>query len=62
VARSRVGDDVDVRLGQPAGALSAAAVDAFDPSLLLYPAYYCLVNGTLALLIGARRATTRAGG
>jgi len=45
-----------------AGALSAAAVDAFGPSLLLCPAYYCLVNGTLALLIGARRATTRAGG
>jgi hypothetical protein len=38
-----------------AGALSAAAVGALDPSLLLYPGYYCLVNGGLALLIGARR-------
>jgi hypothetical protein len=38
-----------------AGALSAAAVGAFEPSLLLYPAYYCLVNGGLALLIARRR-------
>jgi hypothetical protein len=44
-----------------AGALSAAAVGAPEPSLLLYPAYYCLVNGGLALLIGARRAAVRAG-
>jgi hypothetical protein len=39
-----------------AGALSAAAVGALEPSLLLYPAYYCLVNGALALLIGGRRS------
>jgi hypothetical protein len=38
-----------------AGALSAAAVGALEPSLLLYPVYYCLVNGGLALLIGVRR-------
>jgi hypothetical protein len=38
-----------------AGALSAAAVGAPEPSLLLYPAYYCLVNGGLALLIVGRR-------
>jgi hypothetical protein len=44
-----------------AGALSAAAVGALEPSLLLYPAYYCLVNGGLALLIIGRRAAMRAG-
>ena len=44
-----------------AGALSAAAVAAPDPSLLLYPAYYCLVNGALALLIVGRRSTTSVG-
>jgi hypothetical protein len=44
-----------------AGALSAAAVGAPEPSLLLYPAYYCLVNGGLALLIVRRRATMRVG-
>jgi hypothetical protein len=42
-----------------AGALSAAAVGALEPALLLYPAYYCLVNGGLALLIGVRRAAAR---
>jgi hypothetical protein len=41
-----------------AGALSALAVATPDPSLLLYPAYYCLVNGALALLIVGRRSTT----
>jgi hypothetical protein len=43
-----------------AGALSAASVGALKPSLLLYPAYYCLANGGLALLIVGRRAGTRA--
>jgi hypothetical protein len=42
-----------------AGALSAAAVGTLEPSLLLYPVYYCLVNGGLALLIGARRTAAR---
>ena len=43
-----------------AGALSAAAVGAPEPSLLLYPAYYCVANGGLALLIcGRRRRTPR---
>jgi hypothetical protein len=42
-----------------AGALSAAAVGVLEPSLLLYPVYYCLVNGGLALLIGVRRAAAR---
>jgi hypothetical protein len=38
------------------GALAAGAVGAFDLSLLLYPVYYCLVNGAIALLIHQRRA------
>jgi hypothetical protein len=44
-----------------AGALSAAAVGALKLSLLLYPAYYCLANGGLALLIAGRRAAMRGG-
>jgi hypothetical protein len=39
--------------------LSAAAIGSLEPSLLLYPVYYCLVNGGLALLIGVRRAAAR---
>ncbi len=38
------------------GALAAGSVGALEPALLLYPAYYCLANGALALLIRARRA------
>jgi hypothetical protein len=38
------------------GALAAGAVGAIDLSLLLYPIYYCLVNGTIVLLIYHRRA------
>jgi hypothetical protein len=37
------------------GALAAGAVGAVDVSLLLYPVYYCLVNGAIALLIYQRR-------
>jgi hypothetical protein len=37
------------------GALAAGAAGAPDPSLLLYPVYYCLVNGALAVLIYCRR-------
>ena len=37
------------------GALAAGAVGAVDLSLLLYPVYYCLVNGAIALLIYHRR-------
>jgi hypothetical protein len=44
-----------------AGALGACAVGSLEPSLLLYPVYYCVANGGLALLIGARRAAVRAG-
>jgi hypothetical protein len=39
------------------GALAAGAVGVPDVSLLLYPTYYCLVNGAIALLIGHRRST-----
>ena len=32
-----------------------------EPALLLYPAYYCLANGALALVIVHRRAIKRRG-
>ena len=38
------------------GALAAGAVGAIDVSLLLYPVYYCVINGAIALLIWERRA------
>jgi hypothetical protein len=38
------------------GLLAAVAVGSPDVSLLLYPAYYCVVNVALALLIQRRRA------
>jgi hypothetical protein len=38
------------------GILAAAAVATPDASLLLYPAYYCLANAFVALLIVWRRA------
>jgi hypothetical protein len=38
------------------GALAAGAVGSADISLLLFPVYYCLVNGGIALLIHRRRA------
>jgi hypothetical protein len=43
-------------LASVAGGLSAGAVGALDVSLLLYPVYYCVANGALALLILARRS------
>lgn len=46
-------------LASVAGALSAGAVGAFDPALLLYPVYYALVNGAIALLIVGRRRALR---
>jgi hypothetical protein len=42
-------------LASLSGALAIGAVGAPDPSLLLYPAYYCLANGALAVLIHYRR-------
>ena len=41
------------------GALAAGAVGAIDVSLLLYPVYYCVVNGAIALLIWERRSALR---
>jgi hypothetical protein len=43
-------------LASVAGALAAAAVAAPDPSLLLYPIYFCLANAAIALLIVHRRS------
>ena len=42
-------------LASLAGALALASVGGLELSLLLYPLYYCLVNGALALLIRHRR-------
>jgi hypothetical protein len=42
------------------GALAAGSVGAVDLSLLLYPAYYCVINAALALLIVHRRAVLAA--
>ena len=42
-------------LASLSGALAVGAVGTLDPSLLLYPAYYCLANGALAVLIHHRR-------
>jgi hypothetical protein len=39
------------------GALAAGSVAALNPALLLYPIYYCLVNGAIAGLIIYRRRT-----
>jgi hypothetical protein len=47
---------VTFALASLAGVLAAAAVASLDTSLLLYPAYYCLANGAIALLIVRRRA------
>jgi hypothetical protein len=41
------------------GALAAGAVGAVDVSLLLYPVYYCVINGAIALLIWERRSALR---
>jgi hypothetical protein len=42
------------------GGLAAGSVGAFDLSLLLYPAYYCVANGALALMIRHRRTALAA--
>jgi hypothetical protein len=41
------------------GALAVGSVGAIEPALLLYPIYYCLVNGAIALLIHLRRRALR---
>ena len=38
---------------------SATAVGGLDVALLLYPVYYCVVNGAIALLIVVRRRAVR---
>jgi hypothetical protein len=43
-------------LASVCGALAMGAVGAFDVSLLVYPAYYCLINAGISLLIVSRRA------
>jgi hypothetical protein len=49
-------------LASVGGALAAASVGALDPSLLLYPVYFCVANGALVLLILTRRAGLAAHG
>ena len=43
-------------LASVSGALAAGSVGTLDAALLLYPVYFCLGNGALALLIVRRRA------
>ena len=43
------------------GALGAAAVGALDPALLLYPAYFGLMNAVTAAVILVRRRALAAG-
>lgn len=43
-------------LASAGGALAAGSVGAVELSLLLYPVYFCVVNGALALLIVHRRS------
>jgi hypothetical protein len=47
-------------LASVGGVLAAGAVERLEPALLLYPVYYALVNGGLAVLILGRRATSPA--
>ena len=42
-------------LASVGGALAVAAVGTLDLALLLYPAYFCVVNAALAVLIHQRR-------
>ena len=48
------------RFASLGGALAAGAVGAVDVSLLLYPVYYCVINGAIALLIWERRSSLQA--
>ncbi len=51
---------VTFALASLGGALAAGAVGALDASLLVYPLYYCMVNGAIALLIYQRRRSCSA--
>jgi hypothetical protein len=42
-------------LASVGGALAAGAVSEANVSMLMYPVYYCLVNGATAVLIHRRR-------
>ena len=42
-------------LASVSGALAVCAVGGVDAGLLLYPAYLCVVNGMIALVIYRRR-------
>ncbi|HEY1274411.1 MAG TPA: hypothetical protein VGF25_05855 [Thermoleophilaceae bacterium] len=46
-------------LASISGGLAAGAVGALDASLLLYPVYYCVMNGVIALVIAVRRGALR---
>jgi hypothetical protein len=48
-------------LASVSGGLAVGAVGTFDPALLLFPVYYCLANGAIAVLIGSRRAALASG-
>jgi hypothetical protein len=49
-------------LASLSGALAAGAVGTLDLSLLLYPAYFCLGNAAIAVLIVHRRGALAAAG
>lgn len=42
-------------LASLSGALATGAIGSADPALMLYPGYFCVVNGAIALLIHERR-------
>jgi hypothetical protein len=46
-------------LASLSGALAAGAVGPAEPALLLYPVYFALVNGAIAMLIYQRRTSQR---
>jgi hypothetical protein len=48
-------------LASVSGALAVGAVGSADPALLLYPAYFFLVNGAIAILIHQRRRSPAPG-
>ena len=47
-------------LASVGGVLAAGAVGTADPSLLLYPLYFCAINAAIAVLIAQRRARVAA--
>jgi hypothetical protein len=47
-------------LASVGGVLAAGAVGTGDPSLLLYPLYFCAINAAIAVLIAQRRARVAA--